>query len=213
MEAGADMAGFVLFPASPRYVSPPRAAELAALARGRTEICALIVDFDDQAIGEIVETLKPDWLQLHGTESIARTKAVRRHFGVKVMKAVGIREKADLSLAYSFADCADRLLLDAKPPAGADRPGGHGMSFAWRLLADFDPKGGFLLSGGLNADNVGAALAASHAIGVDVSSGVESEPGNKSVEKIHAFVCAARQAEAVRAKGLAKASPLQAAHS
>jgi phosphoribosylanthranilate isomerase len=127
----------VFFQRSPRFVTRERSAALAKLARGRAEIAALVVDFDDAAIGEIVETLKPDWLQLHGHETVERVAAIRKRFGTKVMKVVGVASPADLALARSYVDVADRLMLDAKPPNDAERPGGNGRAFDWRMLAGF----------------------------------------------------------------------------
>jgi len=194
LDAGADMVGFIFFPPSPRFLPPERAGRLAARARGRAEIVALSVDMDDAGLETIVAALDPDWLQLHGKEPPERVAAVKKRFGRKVMKAIGVREAADLAAAAQYAGIADRLLLDAKPPKGADRPGGNGAAFDWRLLENFDPGIAYLLSGGLDPGNVGEALAITGAPGVDVSSGVETAPGVKSPDLIRAFIAAARRA-------------------
>lgn len=192
LAAGTDMLGFVFFPKSPRAVTPERAAQLAERARGRAEIVALTVDLDDAALADIVDTLKPDWLQLHGGENVARVAEIRERFGLPVMKALGIRSAEDLAGIPAYAEVADRLLLDAKPPKGADRPGGNGVSFDWQLLDALDPGLSYMLSGGLDADNVAAALALAHPPGIDASSGVESAPGVKDPERIRAFIAAIR---------------------
>jgi phosphoribosylanthranilate isomerase len=192
LAAGTDMLGFVFFPRSPRAVTPERAAQLAERARGRAEIVALTVDMDDAVLAEVVDTLKPDWLQLHGGENVARVAEIRERFGLPVMKALGIRSAEDLAGIPAYVEVADRLLLDAKPPKGADRPGGNGVSFDWRLLDALDPGLSYMLSGGLDADNVAAALALAHPPGIDASSGVESAPGVKDPERIRAFIAAIR---------------------
>jgi phosphoribosylanthranilate isomerase len=191
LEAGADMVGFVFFAASPRHVTPQAARALAARARLRAEIVALTVDADDAALAEIVRAVEPDYLQLHGRESPERVVEIQRRFGVSAIKALGVSDAADFALADAYA-AADALLIDAKPPRGAKLPGGNGVPFDWRLARDFHPRKPWLLSGGLDAGNVAAAIRASLARSVDVSSGVESAPGVKDPEKIRAFVDAAR---------------------
>jgi phosphoribosylanthranilate isomerase len=192
LAAGADMIGFVFFPKSPRAVSLERAAALAERVRGRAEIVALTVDMDDAGLAAIAETLKPDWIQLHGGESVERVAEIRQRFGLPVMKALGIRTSEDLAGVLAYAAVADRLLLDAKPPKDADRPGGNGVSFDWRLLDALDPGLSYMLSGGLDADNVAAALALARPPGIDVSSGVENAPGVKDPDRIRAFIAAIR---------------------
>jgi phosphoribosylanthranilate isomerase len=194
LAAGADMVGFNFFPKSPRSVTPARAAELANRVAGRAEIVALTVDADETAMAGIIEAVSPDWLQLHGAESEEAVAAVRKRFGRQVMKAVGIRQAADLDLAGSYMKVADGLLLDAKPPKGAVLPGGNGVPFDWTLLAGFDPDVPWLLSGGLTPGNVAEAVAITGAPGVDVSSGVESAPGRKEPNLIRAFIANARGA-------------------
>jgi phosphoribosylanthranilate isomerase len=192
--AGADMIGFVFFPKSPRYIDLARAADLAARARGRTEITALAVDMDDAGLAAIMDEVKPDWLQLHGSESVERVAEVRQRFPARVMKVVGIREAADVATALGYRDVADRLLLDAKPPKGATRPGGNAVTFDWRLLKGFEPGIPWMLSGGLDPGNVAEAICMTHAPGVDASSGLETAPGVKSPDLIRAFIAAARRA-------------------
>src|SRR5580700_1832853 len=136
IEAGADMVGFVFFAKSPRYVSLAAAAALADKARGRAAIVALTVDSDDATLSGIVDAVRPDLLQLHGKETPARLAELRARFGVPLMKAIGIARRADLGAAAAYA-MADRLLLDAKPPADALLPGGNGVPFDWTMLQGF----------------------------------------------------------------------------
>jgi phosphoribosylanthranilate isomerase len=196
LEAGADLVGFVFFPPSPRNVLPKRAAVLAARARGRAEIVALTVTADDAVLDEIVGTLRPDVLQLHGKETPERAAAIRVRTGRPVMKAIGVAGRDDLAATSRYD--VDRILLDAKPPRDATRPGGNGASFDWSVLQGFSCPQPWLLSGGLDPSNVAAALAATGAAGVDVSSGVERAPGRKDPALIRAFVEAVRRADAPR---------------
>jgi phosphoribosylanthranilate isomerase len=198
LQAGADMIGLVSFAPSPRHVDAAAAAALADVARGRAEIVLLTVDADDAALGALVAAIRPDWLQLHGRETPDRVAEVRRRFGLPVMKALGIRDDADLARATDFA-AADRLLFDAKPPKDATRPGGNGLSFDWRLLAKLDPRLRFMLSGGLDPATVAEAVRIARPLGVDVSSGVERAPGDKDPALIAAFVRAARAAQTLGA--------------
>ncbi len=199
--AGADLVGFVHFPKSPRHVGLEAGRALSARARGRALRVALLVDPDDATLEAVVEALEPDLLQLHGSESPERVAAVRARFGRPVMKAVGIAQEADLAALDRYRAVADRFLLDAKPPKTAEAlPGGNGIAFDWRLVAGLDPATSFMLSGGLNPDNVGAAIALTGARSVDVSSGVEARPGEKDPVRIEAFVRAARAAWAASAK-------------
>jgi phosphoribosylanthranilate isomerase len=193
--AGADMVGFVLFTRSPRYVGVNRAAELARRARGRAETVAVAVNMDAREIDEVVRTMRPDWIQLHGTESADQVAAVGS-LGVKVMKALPIAASADLDDVPRYAAVCDRLIFDARPPKNADRPGGHGLAFDWSIVSGLRAGVPWLISGGLDAGNVARALAVSGANGVDVSSGVETSPGRKDPMLIAAFVAAVRVASA-----------------
>ncbi|KAB2873633.1 MAG: phosphoribosylanthranilate isomerase [Pseudorhodoplanes sp.] len=193
LAAGADMVGFVFFPPSPRNIGYEAARSLGARAEGRAIKVALTVDADDLTFERIVESLKPGMLQLHGQETPERVAVVRTRFGLPVMKALPVAERADLSPIRLYEKVADRLLFDARPPRGATRPGGLGRSFDWTLLKGLDPAVPFMLSGGLDAGNVAEALAITGAPGVDVSSGVERVPGEKDPDKIHIFVRAARE--------------------
>lgn len=192
LEAGADLVGFVHFPKSPRHVDLDRGQALSAQARGRAERVVLLVDPDDALLAAALEALDPDWIQLHGRESPARVAAIRAATGRRVMKALGVAARDDLAGLAAYAACADRILLDAKPPTGADLPGGNGHAFDWDILTGAALPPATLLSGGLNPENVALALARTGLSAVDVSSGVETRPGEKSAARIAAFVRAAR---------------------
>jgi phosphoribosylanthranilate isomerase len=200
LESGADMVGFVFFPRSPRNIGFAAARVLGERVRGRALKVALSVDAGDEQLVEIVETLEPDLLQLHGSETPARVNAVRRRFGLPVMKALPIAERADLLRAHLYEKEADRLIFDARAPREASRPGGLGKSFDWRLLRNLDCAVPFMLSGGLDAGNVAEALRITGAPGVDVSSGIERAPGEKDPDKIRAFITAAREAAETRSE-------------
>lgn len=201
LDAGAEMIGLNFFPPSPRYVSIAEAARLAAHARGRGEVAAVTVDMDEAGIAAIVDAVRPDWLQLHGREPPEMVAAMKRRFGLPVMKAIGIREGVDLAHAGAYRGVADRLLLDAKPPKGATRPGGNAIAIDWAILEGFDPGIPWMLSGGLDPGNVGEAVRMTRPMGVDVSSGVEAAPGKKDTNLIAAFIAAARAAERETAGG------------
>jgi phosphoribosylanthranilate isomerase len=194
LEAGADMIGFVFFSKSPRHIDWATARTLGRQARGHAKIVALSVDADDDTLKRIVEALSPDLLQLHGSETPARVKEIGELFVRPTMKAIGVATREDLAAAKAYEGVADILLIDAKPPKDAVLPGGNGRPFDWRLTQDFHAPVPWLLSGGLDPENVAAAIALSGARGVDVSSGVESAPGVKDPAKIRAFVAVARRA-------------------
>lgn len=196
LAAGADMIGLNFHPKSPRFVTLERAKNLAAIARGKTEVVALIVDWSEEQAAELAEALKPDWLQFHGRETPEQTAALRRAVRRPVMKALGIATAEDLKAVSAYRDAADLILLDAKPPKDAAFPGGHGKPFDWGLLGGLDPSQRFMLSGGLDPANVAEAIHVTRPAGVDVSSGVESAPGVKDPARIAEFIAAARKAAA-----------------
>jgi phosphoribosylanthranilate isomerase len=199
LEAGADMVGFVHFPKSPRHVDLETARMLASRARGRAKIVVLTVDADDAQIAAVIDTLAPDFLQLHGQESPGRVAAIRAR--VPVIKALGIANADDVATVAAYDSVADLLLFDAKPPRDAPRPGGLGRSFDWSLLDRMPAATPFLLSGGLHPTNVGEAITRVRPFGVDVSSGVESAPGVKDRAKIDQFIQNARAAAAAARTG------------
>jgi phosphoribosylanthranilate isomerase len=195
LQAGADMVGFVFFPASPRHIGLNIARDLGRQARGRALKVALTVDADDATLANIVEALQPDILQLHGKETVARLRDIKQAFGLQIMKAIAVETPADLATLPGYAAVADRILFDARAPKEATRPGGLGAVFDWHVLDNLDLKRPFMVSGGLHAGNVAEAVRVSRAGGVDVSSGVERAPGVKDPELIRAFIRAARATE------------------
>jgi phosphoribosylanthranilate isomerase len=196
LESGADMVGFVFFGKSPRNLALASARLLGQQAQGRAAKVALTVNANDHTLHAIVDALKPDMLQLHGTEPPERVAVVRSRFGLPVMKALPIATRSDLSPVREYANVADCLLFDARPSPSDTRPGGLGKTFDWTLLAGLNAGVPYMLSGGLDAGNVAEALRITHAPGVDVSSGVERAPGEKDHDKIRAFIRAARAADA-----------------
>lgn len=194
--AGAAYVGFVFFPPSPRSVSPEAARALAVEVPAGVAKVALTVDADDAELGAILDRVPVDMLQLHGGESPARVAETRTRFGLPVMKAVGLREPADLRALDAYAAVADQLLVDAKPPAGAALPGGNGLAFDWRLLAGRRWTRPWMLAGGLSAENVAEAVRLTGARQVDVSSGVERAPGAKDPVRIRAFLDAVAEVAA-----------------
>lgn len=191
------MVGFVFFPPSPRHLSLATARTLGARVKGRVAKVALTVDADDVTFEGVMDALKPDLLQLHGVESPDRVAALKRRFGLPVMKALPVAERKDLARVALYEKIADRLIFDARAPQDAPRPGGLGQPFDWTLLNGLELDIPFMLSGGLDAGNVAEAVRITRAPGVDVSSGVERAPGEKDADKIRAFIRAARAAEKV----------------
>lgn len=191
-QGGADMVGFVFFPPSPRAVTANQAGELARSYADGPNRVGLFVDPDDAMLAAILTEVPLDILQLHGEETPARAGEIRARFGKPVMKALGIGSKADLVRLADYADQVDYFLLDARPPAGSALPGGNAQAFDWALMRGEEPPRPWLLAGGLTPANVAAAIAASGAPGVDVSSGVERARGIKDPAAIAAFIAAAK---------------------
>ena len=195
LDAGADMVGFVFFPPSPRHLTIDVARELGQAVERRAVKVALTVDADDATLTAVVEALQPDLLQLHGRETPARLREIRQKFALPVMKALPVATSADLAILPDYRDVADRILLDARAPKEATRPGGLGAVFDWHLLENLELQIPFMVSGGLHAGNVAEAVRVTRAGGVDVSSGVERAPGIKDPEMIRAFIRTARATE------------------
>ncbi len=192
---GARWVGFVFVPPSPRAIAPADALTLrASLDAGGPETVGVYVDPDDALLEATANAV--DWIQLHGKEPPARAAEIRARLVKRVIKAIPVAAPGDIARADSYRDAADMILFDAKAPAGARLPGGNAVSFDWAMLADAAPALPWMLSGGLNATNLGAAVIQSGARAVDVSSGIEESRGVKSVEKIAAFLKAARQIKA-----------------
>jgi phosphoribosylanthranilate isomerase len=194
LDGGANYVGLVFFPPSPRYLTPARAEAIAARARGRAKIVALLVDADDSLVADVVAAAAPDILQLHGQETRERVSEIRRRWGIPVMKAVAVETAEDARAGLRFSPAADLILFDARAPEASTRPGGNGAPFDWRLLAGVTGTAPFVLSGGLTPDNVAEAIRITGAAIVDVSSGVESRPGEKDPELIRRFLGAAKGA-------------------
>jgi len=189
-EAAADWIGFVFAPQSPRYVTPARAALLSGRLRGGPARVGLFVEPTDEEIADALDAVKLHALQIYAPmERIARIRAM---FGVPVWRPVAVSTPADLP---DDGGVAASLVIEPKAPPNAPIPGGNGMKMDWAMLRAWRPETSWLLAGGLSPDNVGAAIAASGAQAVDVSSGVETSPGVKDAALISAFVQAARAAE------------------
>ena len=205
--AGADWVGFAFFPPSPRYVTPARAAGLSARSPGGPPRVGLFVDPTPEAIAAVLDTVRLDTLQLYGDVDIA---SFRRRFGLPIWRPVGVANVVDLPTA---PQAADRLLVEAKPPAGATRPGGNAVRFDWSLLSDWSAPAPWILGGGLTVANVAEAIRVTRAPAVDVSSGVERAPGMKDPALIRAFIAGARSADVLlRRAGPADADALGQAH-
>jgi len=192
--AGADLVGLVFFPKSPRNVSIATAADLARLARGKARIVALVVDADDATLLAINVAVNPDLFQAHGHETPQRIAAIKALTGKPVIKAISVKDAGDVARAAPYQGIADLILYDSKAPASlaGALPGGNGLAFDWTLLGS--GTAGFILAGGLTPENVGEAIRLTGAAIVDVSSGVESAPGIKDLERVRKFIEAARRA-------------------
>lgn len=190
--AGARYMGFVFFEKSPRNVTLDQAqALMLAVPEGICKV-ALTVNAEDDFLGELIERLPVDMLQLHGRETVERVAQVRADYGLPVMKAVGVADAEDLPALAEYGRVADQILVDAKPPKSAKLPGGNGIAFDWRLIAGRRWAVPWMLAGGLTPDNVAEAVHLTGAAQVDVSSGVESAPGVKDAARIAAFLEAAK---------------------
>ena len=185
--AGASYLGFVFFPKSPRNLDLPSAAAMAGAVPPGIMKVALVVDPSDAALDLLTDRVPLDMLQLHGSESPERVREIKARTGLPVMKAVGVAGPEDLPRIDEYAQVADQLLIDAKPPREAELPGGNGLSFDWRLIAGREWAKPWMLAGGLTAENVAEAVRMTGASQVDVSSGVERSPGVKDSHKIAAF--------------------------
>jgi phosphoribosylanthranilate isomerase len=189
VEGGARWLGFIFYPPSPRALSPRDAADLAAKVPAACSKVGVLVDPDDALLDEILREVPLDCLQLHGAETPARVAAIKARTGCAVIKALKIAQDADLLPIPGYAAVADLLLFDAKPPPDpALLPGGNGLSFDWRLLQGLEVGRPWLLSGGLSAGNLAAAVRLCAARAVDVSSGVERRPGQKDPARIRRFL-------------------------
>ncbi len=196
LEAGADYIGLNFYPNTQRRVDIATAAKLAAIMRGRAKIVALLVDADDATVAAVAAEVRPDLFQLHGKETPQRVAEITAMTGIPVMKAIAVRTAEDAARALAYSGAADLILFDAKPPEGLTgaMPGGNGVAFDWRALLGVKDKVRYMLSGGLTPENVAEAIRLTGATAVDVSSGVESAPGEKDADKIRRFIAAAKSA-------------------
>jgi len=199
VQAGAGYVGMVFFPPSPRNVSFADARWIAEAVPAGVIKVALTVDADDASLDELLEAVPVDMLQLHGRETPERVSEVRERFGLPVMKALALSDESDLEWLDAYTWVADQLLIDARPPDGAERPGGNGIAFDWRLIRNRRWSRPWMLAGGLTPENVGEAVRLTGAEQVDVSSGVEARPGYKDPVRVDAFVRAALSAEPLEA--------------
>lgn len=190
--AGAAYVGLVFFPKSPRHLDLDFAREMALSVPDGIAKVALTVDADDAQLDALIKTVPLDMLQLHGHETPERVLEVKQRYGLPVMKVVGVAGADDLAQLDIYARVADQLLVDAKPPKGADRPGGNAVAFDWKLIAGRRWSVPWMLAGGLTPENVAQAISLTGAKQVDVSSGIESAPGVKDAGKINAFIKAAQ---------------------
>ncbi len=196
LDAGADFVGFIFYGPSPRNVTVERARELGAMVGGRARKVAVTVDATNAELATIIEALDPDYVQVHGSENAERIRDIVARFGRPVIKSIKVRGEGDIEAAAGFAADAALILFDAKAPedlAGA-LPGGNGVQFDWRLLQGDDGTARYMLSGGLDADNIGEALRITGAEIIDVSTGVERAPGVKDSALIRNFIEAVRSA-------------------
>lgn len=190
-EAGAAYVGFVFFERSPRHVELARARDLCLQVPPGIAKTGLFVNPVDTALDQALDMVPLDVIQLHGSETPDRVAEIRTRYGLPVMKAVGLADEADLTALAEFCTVADQILVDAKPPTGSELPGGNGLAFDWRLLQGRRWPVPWMLAGGLTPENVAEAIRLTGARQVDVSSGVESEPGVKDPALIRAFIAAA----------------------
>lgn len=192
VQHGADMLGFVFFPASPRNLSAEQAEALLHNVPSGIDRVGVFVDPETDFLDKILARARLDLLQLHGDETPERCRAISIYFGLPIIKAIKVSSKADLKAAKAYEDAVDWLMFDAKPPKDATRPGGNAASFDWSIMQGAKFNRPWLLSGGLTPENISLAVRQSGASAVDVSSGVESAPGKKDPAKIRAFLDAAR---------------------
>ncbi|HAA92774.1 MAG TPA: phosphoribosylanthranilate isomerase [Rhodospirillaceae bacterium] len=196
LTGGASHVGLVFYPKSPRAVSPAEASEFSALATGNAVRVGLFVDPDDAFLDQVLAAVPLDLIQLHGGESAARVAAIREATDIAVMKAISVADAADIDRAQEYGDVADWLMFDAKPPKTLENalPGGNAVAFDWSLLAGKTWPKPWMLAGGLTAENVGQAILETGPDVVDISSGVEDQPGRKNPAKIKAFLAAVASA-------------------
>lgn len=191
IESGADFLGFVFYPKSPRHITLDKAQQLISSLPSNIAKVGLFVDPEDPEIDDFISSNSFDYIQLHGHETPERVKDIKRQFPkISIIKSFSITQESDVKTADSYCDYVDWILFDA--PA-ANLPGGNGTAFDWSLVKTTQTAKPWFLAGGLNPHNVSEAITITHASGVDVSSGVEYEPGKKDLEKIKEFITEAKK--------------------
>jgi phosphoribosylanthranilate isomerase len=188
VEAGATHIGFVLFGKSPRNISPREAAAIANKIKDKVSTVIVTVNPSDELISETLQYFKPDYIQLHGVETLKRVKEIKNKFDIGVIKAIPVSVKKDVEQADKFKEVADYIMFDAKPLPGMESPGGNALAFEWNILHNLKVDYEWILSGGLTPENVKEAMNITYASFVDVSSGVEVQPGVKNNGLIESFV-------------------------
>lgn len=192
IKSGADFAGFVHYPKSPRHISIELASKLKSLLPATIKSVAVMVNPDDSLLSDIKSKMQPDFFQLHGNETAQRVQEIRNNFpDTAIIKAIAVREYSDVEKAACFYGIIDYILFDAKPASGMIE-GGNGIVFDWSLLAGKTIPEKWFLSGGLNSKNIKEAIVQTGAKFVDVSSGVEDSPGVKNPTLIEKFIKMAR---------------------
>ncbi|MEM7620705.1 MAG: phosphoribosylanthranilate isomerase [Pseudomonadota bacterium] len=197
LAVGADYIGFVFFPQSPRHIGIQQAGELIKHIPDTAKSVALLVNPADEDVLLIKDEVKPDMLQLHGNETPERVAEIKKLVSLPIIKAIGVSKADDINTAQPYQSITDMILFDAKPKKSdmSALPGGNGEMFDWDILRNNTIIDNFMLSGGLNPDNVSAAIAKTSAKAVDVSSGVETQPGHKDKDLIHKFVTTAKSVQ------------------
>ena len=185
---GASFLGFIVEAKSARKLSVAKAAKLARPAKGAAKTVAVTVNADDTTLDAIAAQMQPDYIQLHGDETVDRVAEIAWRFKVKTIKAIAVSTPADMITAEHYAGVADFILYDAKPPKGETVRGGHGLSFDWDILTQSPLPKTWALAGGLTPENAREAITRTNAPILDVSSGVEASTGLKDARKIQAFM-------------------------
>lgn len=186
--AGADYIGVIFFPKSPRNITYNKAADISKAISGNAKLVSVMVNPDDSEIEEMLSHFRPDYIQLHGNETVDRVKYIKEKFEIPLIKAIPVSSLSDIKKAKKYGDYVEFLLFDAKPPKNSKIPGGNAVSFDWKLLSDVALDKKFFLSGGIDISNVDEAISATAAKYIDVSSSLESVRGQKSKKLISAFL-------------------------
>lgn len=187
--------GFMMWPRSPRALNIERARALSLAQPSNIRVVGVFVNPTDEELKTTLTEVPIDMVQLHGDEDPRRVADIRNQFGLPVMKAIRIATREDLFGVASFEQVADWLLFDTKTdPALSGLPGGTGQTFDWQILKGRDFRKPWMLSGGLNAENVTRALSLLQPDAVDVSSSIEDRPGIKNIDKMKKFAAAVQVA-------------------